>query len=291
MAPNLKRTPAHKRADKARKQREYRERVQKRKEKEDPEEEPGASTLWIESRGEKITHATAQLEIVYIRLSIAWMIESSIPDNDIGMMIVECVSKMLETYVEHVGKLRIDRSGLYYSQLFTANRIYDLSMVAVRQTVYALNHVPYELRVDPDIMSEIMLAAVQENGLALQFVGKLHMDREIVLAAVQQDGFALNYVSNEWKVDPEIMLAAVRQTAYALQFVPLLHMDREIALAAVQQNGLAMKYVGRWNMDDEIALAAVRQNGFAVRHVTLRHSPMDQEIHAIALEAIKSVGR
>jgi histidinol phosphatase-like PHP family hydrolase len=47
---------------------------------------------------------------------------------------------------------------------------------------------------------EVVLAAVKQNGLALEYASKeLQNDREVVLAAVKQDGRALEYASDELK--------------------------------------------------------------------------------------------
>ena len=41
------------------------------------------------------------------------------------------------------------------------------------------------------------------------------MDKEIVLAAVQQDGIALEYAAEELRADKEVVLAAVIENRYA----------------------------------------------------------------------------
>eukprot|EP00971_Amphidinium_carterae_P065147 1291268-Amphidinium_carterae.1 len=50
-----------------------------------------------------------------------------------------------------------------------------------------------------------VLAAVQENGLALELAAEsCRGDREIVLAAVKQDGFALKLAAESCRGDQEI---------------------------------------------------------------------------------------
>ena len=69
---------------------------------------------------------------------------------------------------------------------------------------------------------EVVLAAVQQDGLALQFASEdLRADREVVLAAVQQHGLALQYASAELRADREVVLAAVQQNGEALRLAPL----------------------------------------------------------------------
>ena len=53
---------------------------------------------------------------------------------------------------------------------------------------------------------EVVLAAVQQNGLALEFASdKLKADRKVVLAAVQQNGNALKLASQQLKNDRELV--------------------------------------------------------------------------------------
>ena len=91
-------------------------------------------------------------------------------------------------------------------------------------------------------------------------------DRELLLAAVQQNGRALEYASAELKADREVVLAAVQQYGYALEYASAeLRADREVVLAAVQQNGRALCYASaELRADGEVVLAAVQQNGYAL---------------------------
>ena len=71
-----------------------------------------------------------------------------------------------------------------------------------------------ELRAD----CEIVLAAVKQNGLALDHAAvALQANREIVLVAVKQNGLALEYAAVELRADREIVLAAVLQNEESLQ--------------------------------------------------------------------------
>ena len=65
---------------------------------------------------------------------------------------------------------------------------------------------------------EICLAAVKNDGYALEYVSPENQTQEICLAAVKQDGYALRYVSPENQT-PEICLVAVKQYADALRYV------------------------------------------------------------------------
>jgi hypothetical protein len=87
-----------------------------------------------------------------------------------------------------------------------------------------------------DAFKEICLAAVKQNGLALQFVKE--QTEELCLAAVKQNGLALQFVKEQTE---ELCLAEVKQNGLALQFVK--EQTEEICLAAVKQNGWALGFV------------------------------------------------
>ena len=77
--------------------------------------------------------------------------------------------------------------------------------------------------------SEIVMAAVKQNGNALEFASEdLQKDREIVMAAVKQNGWVLKDASEDLRRDREIVMAAVKQNGYVLQFASEdLKRDRE----------------------------------------------------------------
>ncbi len=70
-------------------------------------------------------------------------------------------------------------------------------MVAVKHDGLALNFADKSFKKD----REVVLAAVQQYGLALEYAHESFKDREIVLAAVQQDGLALRYADETLKKD------------------------------------------------------------------------------------------
>ena len=62
----------------------------------------------------------------------------------------------------------------------------------------SLAYVLEDLRKDRDVV----LAAVQQNGLALQYASEdLRKDRDVVLAAMEQNGYAIEHASPELKAD------------------------------------------------------------------------------------------
>jgi hypothetical protein len=97
----------------------------------------------------------------------------------------------------------------------------------------SLADAPLEIKSD----KEVVILAVKECGLLLQFVAKhLLKDRDVILAAVKNLGHAFTYASDT------------------------LHTDREIALTTVKQDGcLFINIAKEFQKDDEIARAALQQ--------------------------------
>lgn len=89
---------------------------------------------------------------------------------------------------------------------------------------------------------ESWLAEVKKNGMSLEFCSAA--SRDIVLAAVQQNGLALKYAPDSLKASKEVVLAAVKKNGLALEFSgPAMAADVEVGQAAVMQNPEASRYV------------------------------------------------
>jgi hypothetical protein len=126
-----------------------------------------------------------------------------------------------------------------------------LCLAAVQQNGRALQYVQGQT-------PEMCMAAVQRHGYALPHVKE--QTPELCLAAVQENGEALRYVKEQ---TPEICLAAVQQCGYALKYVK--EQTPKICLAAVQEDGNALFDVK--NQTPEVCQAAVQQNGRALFYV------------------------
>ena len=116
-----------------------------------------------------------------------------------------------------------------------------------------------------------MLRRVREDGLQLRDASDvLRADREVVLAAVRQNGLALQFARHKLRTtDRDVVLAAVRQNGLALQFVDAgLNFDRDgVALEAVQRTGGALQYVsGYLRYDKAFIFAVVRENVYAFKY-------------------------
>ena len=113
-----------------------------------------------------------------------------------------------------------------------------------------------------------MLAAVQQTAMRSYAAAPLKADREIVLAAVQQNGEALEYAAEPLKADREIVLVAVQQNGDALYGTALqyaaadLRADVQVVLAAVRSAGRdALEHASSELRDDSYLQRLAAQAG------------------------------
>lgn len=113
----------------------------------------------------------------------------------------------------------------------------------------------------------IVLAAVQQNGMALKHASARLQDQEdIVLAAVREYAYAIAYASPRLRKKPEIILAAmcgdpslVERVSDKIRYAIV--NNRKAMLEVIQQNGRAVLYVGdSLKKDHELYHNAVHQN-------------------------------
>ncbi len=131
----------------------------------------------------------------------------------------------------------------------------DLDLV--RQDGLALRHIK-----NPS--EAVIIAAVQQNGLALQFVPAEKQTYQVCAFAVVQNGRALQHVA---KQSESICMAAIRDQQAALAMVRI-PQTREMILCAVSsapKRGCALAYAKI--QDEEICLAAVTNDPHALQYV------------------------
>ena len=130
-------------------------------------------------------------------------------------------------------------------------------------------------------MPEVVMAAVEENGLSLEFADyELIRDEPIVSAAVLQNGLALQFAASEMKEIRALALKAVKQNGMALRYCHQELRDaRMVVLAAVTQNGHALRFASRkMQADEEVVLAAVGQcGGHALEYAAANHEDAFRE--------------
>ena len=106
----------------------------------------------------------------------------------------------------------------------------------------------------------LYIEKLKENGMFLKQIPIHEQTEDICLAAVKENGWALEYVHHQ---TPEICLEAVKENGWALKFVK--EQTEEICLTAVKRSGWALEYVK--NKTKNLCLEAIRRNGPAIRFV------------------------
>jgi len=153
----------------------------------------------------------------------------------------------------YIASLRIDASLIHTAPFWVRNDK-EIMIAAVTQNGWALQYASIELRNDRDVV----LVAVSQNGWALQY--ELRDNVKVVISAVTQNGCALYYASNQLCNNKNIVCNAVSQSWSALQYVSKqLRDDKDIVLIVVKQSWYALQYVSEQMRDDkDIALATLR---------------------------------
>jgi len=111
----------------------------------------------------------------------------------------------------------------------------------------------------------LSMEAVSKDGLMLEMAG-LDASRALVLAAVNQNGMALKFASTTFKDDAGVVMAAARQTWRSLQFASKnQRTGKDLAIVGVSQDPNAFQYVAnKLRYDREVLEAACSTNGKAL---------------------------
>lgn len=122
------------------------------------------------------------------------------------------------------------------------DRLRDLDFVrnAVTKQPMSLKHVTFH-----NCTREVVLAAVQGNGLALEFAYEHNKTspffEEMIDAALAQNGFALQFVEEGRRTENRVKLA-ITSNPLALQFAVNSTDNYQIVRKAIEANGHAIKY-------------------------------------------------
>jgi hypothetical protein len=132
----------------------------------------------------------------------------------------------MKLYLENIKKF----GAVGFSHVPEDHKTAELCLAAVQQEGWALQYVPERLKT-----AGLCLTAVKQSYQALKYVPPAYKTVELLIAAAQQYGGVLRDVPEELKT-VELCLASVRQDSWMLEYVPKTLMTAEVCLAAVQQN-------------------------------------------------------
>ena len=96
---------------------------------------------------------------------------------------------------------------------------------------------------------------------------RAQLEPEVCLAAVQQDGHAIQLFTEAQRT-PEVCLAAVQQNGFAVWNLTKSQRTPEVCMAAVQCNGYAIHCLTDEQRTPEVSLAAVQKYRRALVHLT-----------------------
>ena len=144
---------------------------------------------------------------------------------------------------------------------FKSTEEYNLS--AVTQDGYAIRDIK-----NPS--EQVQLAAVKQNGLAIEWIIKkgITPSEQVQLAAVTQSKYALLFIKKPYE---QVQLAAVKKYDDMIRFIKnpseavKLAASEAVQLTAVQQLGTAIRYID--NPSEAVQLAAVTQNDNAIKYI------------------------
>ncbi len=114
-----------------------------------------------------------------------------------------------------------------------------------------------------------ILAIKEEGGRHLGRFKPENRTYPVCLAAVADDGSALEYVPEELRTK-EIYLAACKASGKMLSYVPLKHINTAICKAAVMSDGLALCFVPEKYRTEQLCLLAVKKNPKAIAYVPFK---------------------
>lgn len=181
--------------------------------------------------------------------------------------IVELVDPVLFSDRSFVSKL-LQNNGSAYKYLPQAHNDKELTLLAVSNYGFALQHTAPELQQDIDVV----MSAVKNRGTALRFAPELNDDFEIVAAAIDADGSSLEFASQRLRNNIELARKAVQQDGVYLKYSgPIARADLETVMTAVSDQGIALGLAAPELKDDQtVVAAAVENNAFALYYASER---------------------
>ncbi len=110
-----------------------------------------------------------------------------------------------------------------------------------------------------DLDFDLVLQAVSNNGLALEFVASVYKNnREIVVAAIKNNGSALQFASDNFKSNSDIVLEAIENNPQAISFADSSFIkNKNIAKKVVKMTNGDIEYLPKQYQDDPEILSAI----------------------------------
>ena len=191
--------------------------------------------------------------------------------------VVEILGDAVETLVVASVTHKPDENALLYApKELKGDR--DFVLATVSQNGLALKHGKHATGTQAKAWDKLAASWRKRGGGRAVRLEDWTQDRQVVLAAVMQNGLALQYAA----------LSTRNRGAYGGRAVQPENwkQDRQVVLAAVSQNGLALQYAApSLKGDQDLVLVAVSQNGRALEHAAaeLQCDPLLSQLQALNL--------
>jgi len=111
--------------------------------------------------------------------------------------------------------------------------------------------------------------ALDNNGLALQYVPKNLIDQEMCIKALSQNALALQYVPKEL-INETIITFALFKNGLSLQFVPDMMKSGVYSELAMKNNVYALQFVKEQQQTEEMILNAVEKDGLLLKYAFMK---------------------
>jgi IMP cyclohydrolase len=131
--------------------------------------------------------------------------------------------------------------------------------------------------VNKEQIEEICLAAVMQNGNALQFISNDRQTEAICLAAVSQNGLALKY-TRDHLLTKEMCIIAISRNAFACQYIGKFKSEEMYMLAIKESPSILMWLDEEWKTE-AVCITAVSIDSYYLLHI-------DKQTDAICLAAV-----
>lgn len=134
---------------------------------------------------------------------------------------------------------------------------FDFTLQLVEHSGILLHLASHEFKKN----SQIVLAAIKENHLAIVFADKsLYLDKDIMLTAINYNGFSLQFTSPELRDDYDIVLKAVSNNGDALAYVSeRLFNNITIVLSAIKSSISCLYFANEIFQNDYVILCELKK--------------------------------
>lgn len=184
----------------------------------------------------------------------------------------DTLSKERKKVIKEIINGKIESNIECFKNKWGADKEVMLCLLTKNKGSNLTNYVSKDLMKSPEFLEEL----IGGNGHYLHCASKtLIQDKCLVLKAVKNYGLALQFASYHWK-DKDVVEAAVRSDYRALKFADEeLKKNMNLVLIAVNVNGFALEHAPHFCQNKDVVEIAVKNNYPAVQYA---HETLKQDL-------------